>query len=62
VALARAKTSDDDPRMEQEPLVYREEVTSMLFVIADMNVHIAMILELLERETGGGEALQEDDS
>jgi hypothetical protein len=48
--------------MEREPLVYREEVTGMLFAIADMNVHSAMILELLERETGGGEAIQEDDS
>jgi hypothetical protein len=34
--------------MEPEPLVYREELTSMLFAIADINANIAKIPQLLE--------------
>ena len=48
--------------MEYEPIIYREEVTGMLFAIADVNLHVARILRILEDEYGGGEALQEDDS
>jgi hypothetical protein len=48
--------------MQQEPLVYREEVTSTLFAIADINVDVERILDLLEGEIDGEERFQEEDS
>ena len=34
----------------------------VLFAIADLNAKVGRILELLEEELGGGEALPEDDT
>ena len=48
--------------MQPESLVYREEVTAMLFAIADMNDNIRSIRELLEEEHGGEEELPEADA
>ena len=45
-----------------EPLIYREELTSMLFAIADINVNVERILTILEGENGGEEDLQKEDS
>ncbi len=47
--------------VQPEPLVYREEVTAILFTLADINVNLAKVLRLLEEEFGG-EGLEEDDS
>ena len=41
--------------MHPEPVVYREEVTGILIVLADINVNIRRILKLLEEELDGGE-------
>jgi hypothetical protein len=43
-------------------LVDREELVAMLFAIADLNAKVGRILQLLEEEFGGGEALPEDDA
>lgn len=48
--------------MQPESLVYREEVTAMLFAIEDMNGNIRSIRELLEEEHGGEEEVPEDDA
>jgi hypothetical protein len=42
-------------------LVEREEIVAMLFAIADLT-KVGRILQLLEEELGGGEALPEDDA
>ena len=47
--------------MEPVRLVEREEVVAMLFAIADLNEKVGRILQLLEEDLGGGEALPEDD-
>jgi hypothetical protein len=44
-----------------EPVLYREELVSPLFAIADMNENIGVIRRLLEEELGGEEGLDEDD-
>jgi hypothetical protein len=46
--------------MASEPLINREEVTSMLFMLADINATVARILRLLVEEFDGEE--EEDDS
>jgi len=46
--------------MEPEPLVYREEVTAILISLADMNVNVKRILDLLEEEFHG--EISEEDS
>ena len=48
--------------VHEEPLIYREELTSKLFAIADINVNVERILTFLEGENGGEEGLQEEDS
>jgi len=48
--------------VEVEPLNYREEVTVILGVLGDLNVHVRRILDLLESEFDGEEGLEEDDS
>jgi hypothetical protein len=48
--------------VEAPPLIDRREVVAMLFAVADLNVKLERILELLEEEFGGGEALQENDA
>lgn len=46
--------------MEREPLIYREEVTAILEVLADLDVHLRQIYELLREEFGGEEELEGD--
>ncbi len=48
--------------VEPDRLVEREEIVAMLFAIADLNAKVGQILQLLEEELGGGEALPEDDT
>ncbi|HEY8629449.1 MAG TPA: hypothetical protein VIL73_02745 [Gaiellaceae bacterium] len=48
--------------MEPGRLAEREEVVAMLFAIADLNAKVGRILQLLEEEFGGCEALPEDDT
>ena len=48
--------------MPEEPVLEREEVTAMLFMIADLNVHTARIKTLLEEHFDGEEEASEDDS
>ena len=48
--------------VEPARLVEREEVVAMLFAIADLNAKVGRILQLLEEEFDGGEALPEDDA
>ena len=38
--------------MEEEPLIYREEVTSILMVLGDINVNLRAIRDLLEEGDG----------
>ena len=48
--------------MEPEPIVYREEVTAMLFAVADINANVRAIRSLLEEDDGGEESSPEDDA
>jgi len=46
--------------VEQEPLIYREEVTAILEVLADLNVRLRQIHDLLKEEFDGEEAEEGD--
>jgi hypothetical protein len=46
--------------VEPEPLVHREELTSALFAISDLNANIKRIRDLLEEELGGEEGSEEE--
>jgi hypothetical protein len=46
--------------VEREPLLYREEVTAMLMTLADNNVNIRTILDLLADIHGEEEDLEDD--
>jgi hypothetical protein len=48
--------------VEPSELVDRQELTAMLFSIADIRVNVRVIRELLEEELGGEEGLPEDDA
>jgi hypothetical protein len=48
--------------VEAEAVIYREEVTAMLFAIADINGNIRAIRQVLEGEDGGEEGLPDDDA
>ena len=48
--------------MHPEPVIYREEVTAALFALADMNVNIEIIRDLLEGDYGAEEEPPEDDA
>ena len=48
--------------MPPESLIYREEVTAILRVLADSNVRLRQIYELLEEEFDGEEGPEEGDS
>ena len=48
--------------VEIEPVIYREEVTAILGVLGDLNVHVRRILDLLESEFDGEEGLEENDT
>jgi hypothetical protein len=60
--LARLPLRLDDGHVEAGRLVEREEVVAMLFAIAYLNAKVGRILQLLEEEFGGGEALPKDDT
>jgi hypothetical protein len=47
--------------VQSEPMIYRDEVTAMLFALADVNANVPAIRELLEEEPGGEEELPQDD-
>ncbi len=46
--------------MEPEPLLYRDEVTGIFFVITDISTYLEKIARLLEEEFGGEDS--EDDA
>jgi hypothetical protein len=46
--------------MDGEQLLHREELTSALFAIADMNTNVQRIRDLLEEELGGEEGQEEE--
>lgn len=48
--------------MARDAVIYREEVTGILFVIADINVRVGRILELLEEDLGGEGEIPQDDT
>jgi hypothetical protein len=48
--------------VDAEPVIYREEVTAIVGVLGDLNVHARRILDLLESEFDGEEGLEEDDT
>jgi hypothetical protein len=48
--------------MPPESLIYREEVTAILGVLADINVRLRQMYELLEEEFDGEEGPEEGDS
>jgi hypothetical protein len=59
-ALAPTLRRAHDRSVEPEPLLYREEVTAMLMTLADINVNIRKILDLLENSYGEEEELEND--
>ncbi len=48
--------------MEQEPLIDREEVTAMIFMLADINAGTARIRFLRDEYLDGEEEISEDDA
>jgi hypothetical protein len=48
--------------VEPKRLISRDELTAMLFAIADVNANVRAIRELLEEEQGGEEGLPEADT
>jgi hypothetical protein len=48
--------------VEPDGVVHREEVTAMLFAIADINTNVRAIRDLLEEDGGGEEELSQDDA
>ena len=40
------------PRVEQEPVIYREEVTAILFTVTDISVKLSQIIDLLKEDDG----------
>lgn len=61
-ALRAARSAGRPSGVPEEPVIEREEVTAMLFMIADLNVHTARIKTLLEEHLDGEEEASEDDS
>lgn len=59
VSLAGFTRRAHNLRMEQEPLIHREELTAALFAIIDLRADVASILELL-REEDDGETPEDD--
>jgi hypothetical protein len=47
--------------LEADGLISRDELTAMLFAIADVNANVRAIRKLMEEELGGEEDLPEDD-
>ncbi len=52
----------DDVVVEDDGLIYREEVVGILFAVTDLNAGVQRIIQLLEDELGGEEAFEEDDT
>ena len=48
--------------MEADGLISRDELTAMLFAIADVNANVRAIREVMEEEVGGEEEPPEDDA
>ena len=48
--------------MQPEPLIYREDVTAMLFMLSDISLKLTRIVDLLEEEYGEEEEDYEDDA
>jgi hypothetical protein len=48
--------------VEEEALISRPELTAMLFALADINVNVDRIVDLLEGDGFGEEGLSEEDS
>jgi hypothetical protein len=53
--LATASLGSHNRKVQREPIIYREEVTAILGVLADLNVRLRQIHELLVEEFGGEE-------
>jgi hypothetical protein len=47
--------------VEAEPLIYREEVTAIIGVLADINVNLNTIVDLLTDEYGEEEENSQED-
>jgi hypothetical protein len=47
-------------RVESEPPIYREEVTAILGALADINVNLFRVVELLEEHDGEEEDPEDD--
>jgi hypothetical protein len=60
--LKRRLSIITDRTVPPESLIYREEVTAILGVLADINVRLRQIYELLEEEFDGEEGPEEGDS
>ena len=48
--------------MEAATVIYREEVIAIVFSTADLNENVKRIVQLLEEDFDGGEAVPEDDA
>ena len=48
--------------VEAASFINREEAVATMFLIADLNVNVERIVELLEEESDGDEGLSEEDS
>lgn len=46
--------------MQPEPLIYREEVTAIIGALADINVNLFKVVDLLEGEYGEEEDPEDD--
>ena len=51
-----------DGSLPTEPVIYREEVTAIIGALADINVNLFKIVDLLEDEYGEEEEGSEDDA
>lgn len=60
--LVMTPLAPQDQAVEPEPLIYREEVTAILGVLADLNVHVRRIYAMLQEELDGEEGLEEGDT
>jgi hypothetical protein len=60
--LVAAAVHHHDRTVPPESLIYREEVTAILGVLAGINVRLRQIYELLEEEFDGEEGPEEGDS
>jgi hypothetical protein len=52
----------DDGTVDPGELINRDELTAMLFAVADIKTDVRAIRELLEEDLGGEEGLPEADT